>query len=623
MIIGVPAEIKQSENRVALTPGGALEFKKRGHSVFVQKGAGLGSGFSDAEYISAGAKILPSIEAIYAKAEMIMKVKEPIEREYKLCRKGQLIFTYFHFASSRELTDAMIKSGSICLAYETVETYDRQLPLLIPMSEVAGRMAIQEGAKYLEKPMGGRGVLLGGVPSVPAGKVLIIGGGIVGTQAAKMAAGLGAQVTILDVNLTRLRYLSDVMPPNVTTMYSSEYNIRQLIQTHDLVVGAVLIPGAKAPKMITKDMLKLMRPGTVIVDVAVDQGGCFETTRATTHDKPIYEVNNVIHYCVANMPGAVPYTSTVALTNATLPYAIQLAQKGWEKACRESRDLRLGLNVVDGKVVYAGVAQAFRLPLVPVEEVLNMAPTAPAAPVAEKKSAGRPAASATKEEPKPAGKRGRPAANAKTDSDEPKKRPGRPAGSANKATASVAEKAPAKRGPKPSMAKAPTAVTGAEAPKKRGPKPRVATEVTAVVVDAPKKGKGRPAGAAKATKPAETKTPGKRGPKPKVVATLTTGAMVGEAATPVKPAGKRGRPAGSPNKSNPTGKAKPAPRPKIKLVEIDADGNPVMKATKGRGRPAGAKNKKTTGPKAGGTKVSDALNTDGTPKKKAGRPKKK
>ncbi|HND89235.1 MAG TPA: alanine dehydrogenase, partial [Saprospiraceae bacterium] len=276
----------------------------------------------------------------------------------------------FHFASSEELTKAMIQRGPVCLAYETVETKDRQLPLLIPMSEVAGRMAIQQGAKYLEKPVKGRGVLLGGVPGVPPGKVLVLGGGIVGTQAAKMAAGLGAQVTILDVSLTRLRYLSDIMPANVITMFSNEYNIRRLIQEHDLIVGAVLIPGAKAPKLITRDMLKLMRPGTVIVDVAVDQGGCIETTRATTHESPTYIIEDVVHYSVANMPGAVPFTSTVALTNATLPYALQLAEKGWKKACNENPELKLGLNVVKGKVVYAGVAEAFNLPLASVDTVL-------------------------------------------------------------------------------------------------------------------------------------------------------------------------------------------------------------------------------------------------------------
>jgi alanine dehydrogenase len=370
MIIGVPKEVKSNENRVALTPAGAMELTRRGHEVYIQSTAGEGSGFDDDDYKEAGAHILFTADEVWAKGEMIMKVKEPIAEEYKRCRANQLIFTYFHFASSEELTHAMIESKAVCLAYETVETKDRQLPLLIPMSEVAGRMAIQEGAKYLEKPVRGRGVLLGGVPGVPPGKVLVIGGGIVGTQAAKMAAGLGAQVTILDVNLTRLRYLSDVMPANVITQYSNEYNIRRLIQTHDLVVGAVLIPGAKAPSLITRDMLKLMRPGTVIVDVAVDQGGCIETTRPTTHADPTYIIDNVVHYCVANMPGAVPYTSTIALTNATLPYAVQLAQKGWKKACADNEELRLGLNVVDGKVVYKGVSDAFGLPLHDLKEVM-------------------------------------------------------------------------------------------------------------------------------------------------------------------------------------------------------------------------------------------------------------
>jgi alanine dehydrogenase len=370
MIIGVPKEIKTLENRVALTPAGALELTKRGHKVYVQATAGMGSGLSDEAYIQAGAEILPTIEDVYSKAEMIIKVKEPIEQEYNLIKEDQLVFTYFHFASYEPLTKAMIDSKAVCLAYETVELPDRSLPLLVPMSEVAGRMAIQEGAKYLEKPSMGRGVLLGGVPGVPPGRVLVLGGGIVGTQAAKMAAGLGAQVTIMDINLSRLRYLNDVMPANVVTMFSNELNIREMIQTHDLIVGAVLIPGAKAPSLITRDMLKLMRPGTVMVDVAVDQGGCFETTKPTTHADPIFIIDDVVHYCVANMPGAVPYTSTVALTNATLPYAIQLAEKGWEKACRDSEPLKKGLNVVKGKVVYKGVADAFNLPLEDVESFL-------------------------------------------------------------------------------------------------------------------------------------------------------------------------------------------------------------------------------------------------------------
>lgn len=370
MIIGVPKEIKNNENRIALTPAGAAELVKNGHEVFIQTGGGNGSGFADENYISAGAIILPTIEDVYGIAEMIIKVKEPIESEYKLIKKGQILYTYFHFASSEPLTNAMIKNGSICLAYETVELEDRTLPLLIPMSEVAGRMSVQEGAKFLEKTFGGYGVLLGGVPGVPPANVLIIGGGIVGTEAAKMAAGLGADVTIMDVSLPRLRYLDDIMPPNVKTMMSNDYNIREMVSTNDVIIGAVLIPGAKAPHLVTKDMLKTMRPGTVLVDVAVDQGGCFETTKATTHAEPTFVIDDVLHYCVANMPGAVPRTSTIALTNATLPFAIQIANNGWKQACIDCVPLQKGLNVVDGKVVYKGVAEAFNLPYVKVESVL-------------------------------------------------------------------------------------------------------------------------------------------------------------------------------------------------------------------------------------------------------------
>ena len=370
MIIGVPKEIKNNENRIALTPAGAAELVKHGHDVYVQAGGGNGSGFKDEDYITAGAIMLPTIEDIYGIAEMIIKVKEPIEQEYKLIKKGQILYTYFHFASSEKLTNAMIKNGSICLAYETVELEDRSLPLLVPMSEVAGRMSVQQGAKYLEKTYGGYGVLLGGVPGVLPAKVLIIGGGIVGTEAAKMAAGLGADVTVMDVSLKRLRYLDDIMPANVKTMMSNQYNIRNMVKTHDVIIGAVLIPGAKAPHLVTKDMLKTMRPGTVLVDVAVDQGGCFETTVATTHTDPTFIVDEVIHYCVANMPGALPRTSTIALTNATLPYAIQIAEKGWKKACTDSVPLRKGLNVVEGKVVYKGVADAFNLPFHEVETIL-------------------------------------------------------------------------------------------------------------------------------------------------------------------------------------------------------------------------------------------------------------
>ncbi|MDX5436263.1 MAG: alanine dehydrogenase, partial [Pontibacter sp.] len=324
----------------------------------------------DDDYTAAGATILPSIEEVYGIAEMIIKVKEPIESEYSLIKEDQLLFTYFHFASYEPLTHAMIKQKAVCLAYETVEKADRSLPLLVPMSEVAGRMSVQEGAKYLEKPLKGRGILLGGVPGVRPAKVMILGGGVVGTNAAKMAAGMGADVTILDNNLQRLRYLDDIMPANVNTFMSNEYNIRELLPTHDLIIGAVLIPGAKAPHLITRDMLKMMRPGTVLVDVAVDQGGCIETCKPTTHQDPTYIIDDVVHYSVANMPGAVPYTSTLALTNATLPYAIQLANKGWKKACADNAELLKGLNVVQGKVVYEGVAEAFGLEFVPAENVL-------------------------------------------------------------------------------------------------------------------------------------------------------------------------------------------------------------------------------------------------------------
>ena len=362
MIIGVPKEIKNNENRVGLTPSGAMELVRRGHEVYVQASAGVNSGFKDEDYIQQGAKVLPSIEDIYAIAEMIVKVKEPIEPEYKLIRKGQLVFTYFHFASSEPLTMAMIESGAVCCAYETVERKDRSLPLLIPMSEVAGRMSTQEGRYFLERPRGGKGVLLGGVPGVKPAKVFVIGAGVVGTAAARTAAGTGADVTICDISLQRLTYLADVMPKNVKTLMSSEYNIRQELKSADLVIGSVLIPGAKAPKLVTRDMLKDMEPGTVMVDVAIDQGGCFETSRPTTHEDPVYYVDGILHYCVANIPGAVPYTSTLALTNATMPYVIQLANKGWKQACRENEELRKGLNIVDGKVVYKPVAEAWGLP---------------------------------------------------------------------------------------------------------------------------------------------------------------------------------------------------------------------------------------------------------------------
>lgn len=370
MTIGVPTEIKNNENRVALTPAGTQELVKRGHTVLVQSTAGISSGFDDDAYAQAGAAIIGNAREVFKRAEMIIKVKEPIEEEYSLIQRDQLVFTYFHFASYEPLTKAMMTSHAVCLAYETVERLDGSLPLLVPMSEVAGRMAVQEGAKYLEKPLKGRGILLGGVPGVKPAHVLILGGGVVGTNAAKIAAGMGADVTILDVNINRLRYLDDVMPRNVHTIVSNEYTIRQLTKESDLIIGGVLVPGAKAPKLITRDMLKDMRPGTVMVDVAVDQGGCIETCKPTTHEDPTYIIDDVVHYCVANMPGAVPYTSTLALTNATLPYAIRLANQGWRKACQESIELRNGLNVVNGDVVYKAVADAFSFPYTDVKKYL-------------------------------------------------------------------------------------------------------------------------------------------------------------------------------------------------------------------------------------------------------------
>ena len=365
MIIGIPKEIKNNENRVALTPAGAKELVKRGHTVYVQHTAGENSGFPDSAYETVGAKILPSINDVYQTAEMIVKVKEPIVVEYPLVRKGQLVFTYFHFASDEKLTLAMMDSGSVCLAYETVENPDGTLPLLIPMSEVAGRMSIQEGARFLEKPQGGKGILLGGVPGVKPARVLVLGGGIVGYNAALMAAGMGADVTIADISLPRLRHLEEVMPANVMTLYSSTHNIETELPATDLVIGAVLIPGAKAPHLITKEMLGLMKPGSVLVDVAIDQGGCFETSHPTTHADPVYTVDGIVHYCVANIPGAVPQTSTLALTNATLPYVLELADKGWKEACKEDKTLYPGLNIIEGQIVYPAVAEAFGLPCYP------------------------------------------------------------------------------------------------------------------------------------------------------------------------------------------------------------------------------------------------------------------
>lgn len=371
MIVGVPKEIKDNEYRVAIVPAGVRQMTQHGHKVYVEKEAGSGSGIPDEQYKDAGAIIAPSAKEIFAKSELIIKVKEPLKAEDPLVRKGQILFTYFHFASSEPLTRAMMKSGATCVAYETIETDDHRLPLLTPMSEVAGRMSIQEGAKYLERPMGGLGVLLGGVPGVEPANVIIIGGGTVGTNAAKMAAGMGAHVIILDICIERLRYLADIMPPNVATMISNDYNIRQKIKESDLVIGAVLITGAKAPKLITRDMLKTMKPGSVIVDVAIDQGGCVETAKPTTHSNPVYEIDGVIHYCVANMPGAVSKTSTYALTNVTLPYAVQLADKGFPGAIKDDKSLELGINIVDGKVTYKPVADAFNLPYHPLSSVVK------------------------------------------------------------------------------------------------------------------------------------------------------------------------------------------------------------------------------------------------------------
>jgi alanine dehydrogenase len=370
MIVGVPREIKTAENRVALVPAGVEALASDGHTVLVERGAGVGSGFPDEAYTAAGARITAPVDEIWAQADMILKVKEPIEPEWPKIRPGQLLFTYFHFAAAEALTKAVIASRAVAVAYETVQLGSGELPLLTPMSEVAGRMAVQEGAKYLEKVHGGSGILLGGVPGVLPAEVLIIGGGVVGTNAAKMAAGLGAHVTLLDVSLDRLRYLSDVLPANVDLVYSNRHNILDALDKADLVIGAVLLPGAKAPHLVKRVDLKRMKPGSVIVDVAVDQGGCIETIHATTHDNPTYVVDGIIHYAVANMPGGVPRTSTLALTNATFPYAKRLAKHGWRKACKADPALRLGLNVIEGRVVYPGVAEAFGLTLVDSQTLL-------------------------------------------------------------------------------------------------------------------------------------------------------------------------------------------------------------------------------------------------------------
>ena len=370
MNIGIPKEIKPQENRVAIQPGGVMTLVQQGHNVMVEKDAGLGSGFSDDEYVAAGAQIEADVDALWAAADMIMKVKEPIAEEYSLIKAGQILFTYFHFAADKTLTQAIIDSKCIAIAYETVEKADRSLPLLIPMSEVAGRMATQEGAKFLEKAMGGRGVLMGGIPGVPPANTLVLGGGIVGVNAAKIAAGMGSNTTIMDINMPRLRYLDDVMPKNITTLFSSEANIRAILPTVDLIIGAVLKPGAKAPHLITREMLSHMRPGTVLVDVAIDQGGCFETSKPTTHQDPVYFVDEILHYCVANMPGAVPYTSTLGLTNVTLPYAVALANKGWKQAVNEDIELLKGVNIVEGTIVYEDVAEAFGMEWSTVDHML-------------------------------------------------------------------------------------------------------------------------------------------------------------------------------------------------------------------------------------------------------------
>lgn len=369
MKIGVPKEIKPQEARVGVTPAGALSLIQAGHQISVQKGAGMLSGFPDAAYRDLGCKMVEDIESIYKEAEMIIKVKEPIAKEYPLIQPDQLLFTYFHFASSEALTQAMLATKAVCLAYETVEEEGR-LPLLIPMSEVAGRMATQEGAKYLEKPQGGFGILLGGVTGVKPANVMVIGGGIAGTEAALMAAGLGANVTIFDTNLERLRYLESTMPANVTPIFSNPFTLEQELERSHLIIGTVLIPGSKAPKLVRKEMLSKMMPGTVLVDVAIDQGGCFETSEPTTHDNPIVIKEGIIHYAVTNMPGAVPNTSTTALTNATLNYALQLANKGWKNACKENIALAKGLNIVQGKVVYKEVAEAFDLEYIEPEYIL-------------------------------------------------------------------------------------------------------------------------------------------------------------------------------------------------------------------------------------------------------------
>lgn len=371
MIVGILKEIKIAENRVCMTPAGVEVMNQNKHQVLVEKDAGVGSGFADSEYVQAGATIVGTPKEIFNGADMVMHVKEPQPQEYDLIRKNQIVFTYLHLAAEEKLTKALVEAGSVNIAYETIQKKDGSLPLLTPMSEVAGRMAAQEGANYLQMTKGGRGILLGGVPGVEPGTVVIIGGGIVGINAAFMACGLGAKVYMLDTNLDRLRYLREVMPSNCFPVMSSGPKLRELLAKADLVIGAVLITGAKAPKLVTRDMLKGMKDGAVMVDVAIDQGGCFETSKATTHDEPVYTVDGVVHYCVANMPGAVAKTSTLALTNATLPYAVEIANKGWKKACQENEEIALGANIVAGQVTYKAVAQAFDLDYTPLADILS------------------------------------------------------------------------------------------------------------------------------------------------------------------------------------------------------------------------------------------------------------
>lgn len=371
MIVGILKEIKVAEHRVCMTPAGVEVMFENEHKILVEKDAGAGSGFTNSDYLRAGAEIIETPAEIYNKADMVMHVKEPQPSEYDLIREDQIVFTYLHLAAEKQLTEALIRAKSVNIAYETIQKSDGSLPLLTPMSEVAGRMAAQEGAKYLELHQGGSGILLGGVPGVAPGNVVIIGGGVVGINAAKIACGLGAKVYLLDTSLDRLRYLSEVMPSNCFTIMSSPSTLRELLKKADLVIGAVLIPGAKAPRLVSREMLSGMKPGSVLVDVAIDQGGCFETSRATTHTEPTFVVDDIVHYCVANMPGAVAKTSTLALTNATLPYAVEIANKGWQKACQENDEIKPGVNVVQGSITYQGVAEAFNMEYINIDTILS------------------------------------------------------------------------------------------------------------------------------------------------------------------------------------------------------------------------------------------------------------